>query len=844
MNLEALITSVVMVGHSLFGPDNPQMLQQLLAKQPGATAPVTVEAQIINGAPLSYNWQHAKSAEGINARQRLTAPVDAVIVTEAIPLANHLKWSNSEEAVTQFYELARSANPDVQFYLQETWHSLNSGTGTEVPFDEGAATPWRQRLEQDLPRWQALVDDVNAATGGTVRLLPAGQAMARLDDAITAGTLPGLQSISQVFSDDIHPNALGFYYLSLVQYAVLTGQDPRGLPHRLQDRWRQGYTAPSEALARQLQRLAWAAAGGSDTASAALPGEPAPLPMEPELAQLNSPVPEELPQQRHAVAPQAPNRQPIAINLMSVADWSTQAPFLDHFKTARPWIGHLPGQWGGASEADLAQAGYLDAAGWPTALPPELGSIGTVILTDLPESAHSLAGRYVLRFDGEGIVEVSGRARNQRYGKGEVSFDFTPGPGPVEIRLQRIGKGGDYPRNITVVKEEHLPRYAAGEIFNPDWLEILDGFAVLRFMDWMGTNDSRLTGWEDRPLVSDYSWGRKGVPLEVMLALVNELGADGWFNMPHRADDSYIRNFARAVKAGLDFDLKAYVEYSNEVWNWQFDQANWADAQAQARWGGKDLWVQFYGGRAAEVSQIWTEVFGAASPTRLVRVLATQTGWLGLEEQILTAPLWVAEAADREAPAAYFDAYAVTGYFGGILGIKERAPILRAWIADSQLHARTAAAAQGLSGTEAEQFIADHQYDVASVQAAAELTDGLVTGDATDTLSDLLGRVLPYHRAVADQHGLDLIMYEGGSHVVGIGPMTEDEVLTGFFTHFNYTPEMGALYVRLLSGWQELGGTLFVAYADVAVPGKWGSWGALRSLSDDNPRWSALKAVK
>lgn len=306
MNLEALITSVVMVGHSLFGPDNPQMLQQLLAKQPGATAPVTVEAQIINGAPLSYNWQHAESAEGINARQRLTAPVDAVIVTEAIPLANHLKWSNSEEAVTQFYELARSANPDVQFYLQETWHSLNSGTGTEVPFDEGAATPWRQRLEQDLPRWQALVDDVNAATGGTVRLLPAGQAMALLDDAVTAGTLPGLQSISQVFSDDIHPNALGFYYLSLVQYAVLTGQDPRGLPHRLQDRWRQGYTAPSEALARQLQRLAWAAAGGSDTASAALPDELAPLPMEPELAQLNSPVPEELPQQRHAVAPQAP----------------------------------------------------------------------------------------------------------------------------------------------------------------------------------------------------------------------------------------------------------------------------------------------------------------------------------------------------------------------------------------------------------------------------------------------------------------------------------------------------------------------------------------------------------
>ncbi|WP_122072814.1 hypothetical protein [Pseudophaeobacter sp. EL27] len=841
MNLETLITSVVMVGHSLFGPDNPQMLQQLLAEQTTAQ-PVQVEAQIINGAPLSYNWQHADSAEGINARARLAAPVDAVIVTEAIPLANHLKWSNSEASVTQFYELARTANPEVQFYLQETWHSLNSGTGTDVPFDEGAATPWRDRLEQDLPRWQALVDEVNEATGGTVKLLPAGQALARLDDAIQAGTLPGLHSISQVFSDDIHPNALGFYYLSLVQYAVLTGQDPQGLPYQLQDRWGQAYKAPSQTLARQLQSLAWSAAGGTERASPALPLDPDPLPAEPELARLNSPFPEELPLQDPTLP--SLNRQPIAMNLMPVADWSPQAPFLDHFKTARPWVGHLPGQWGGASEADLAAAGYLDPEGWPTALPPELGSIGTVILTDLPETAQSLAGRYVLRFEGQGIVEVSGRARNQRYGQGEVSFDFTPGPGPVEIRLQRIGKAGDYPRNITVVKEEHLEAYAAGEVFNPIWLTILDGFEVLRFMDWMGTNDSPLIGWEDRPQVSDYTWARKGVPLEVMLALVNELGTDAWFNMPHRADDSYIRNFARAVEAGLDFDLKTYVEYSNEVWNWQFEQAKWADEQAQTRWGGRDLWMQFYGGRAAEVAQIWTHVFGAASSARLVRVMSTQTGWLGLEEQILTAPLWVAEAADRQPPASYFDAYAVTGYFGGILGLQERAPILRAWIADSQQHARDAAAARGLRGAEAEQFFTDHQYDIASVQAAAELTDGLVTGDNTDTLSDLLGRVLPYHRAVADQHGLNLVMYEGGSHVVGIGPIAEDALLTGFFTHFNYTPEMGTLYAELLSGWQELGGSLFGAYADVAVPGKWGSWGALRHLSDDNPRWSALEAVK
>ncbi|KIC36726.1 hypothetical protein [Leisingera sp. ANG-M7] len=836
MKLEALITSVVMIGHSLFGPDNPQMLEQLLDTQ----AEARVEAQIINGAPLSYNWQNSSSAEGVDSRERLRAPADAVIVTEAIPLANHLQWSGTEQAVAQFYELARAANPDVRFYLQETWHSLDSGSGTDVPFDKGAGVPWRMRLEQDLPRWQAVVAEVNTATGGTVKLLPAGQAMARLDDEIRAGTVPGLSSIRDVFADDIHPNATGFYFLALLQYAVLTGKDPAGLPHRLTDRWGKPYPAPPSELAARLQAVAWEAAQGGRARASALPADPPPLPQDPPVPVLNASVLEAAPA---AAPPPSTARQPIAINLAGIADWSSQAPFLDHFKTARPWIGHLPGQWGGVDHATLKDAGYLDPAGWPTAIPPELSSIGTVILTDLPETAVSLAGRYVLRFEGEGIVEVLGRAENVRYGKGEVRFDYTPGPGPVEIRIQRMGRGGRYVRNITVVREEHLEAFDSGALFNPLWLERLEGFAALRFMDWMATNDSEQTGWEDRPLTSDYTWALKGVPAEVMLALANKLDADPWFNMPHMADDTYVRRFAQLAESGLETGLRAYVEYSNEVWNWQFQQAAWADGQARARWGGEGLWMQFYGGRAAEVAQIWTGVFGEDG-TRLVRVISSQTGWLGLEEQVLTAPLWKAEETGRLEPATYFDAYAVTGYFGGVLGLEDHSGTVRAWIDDSRAQALALAAERGLTGTAAAQFARRHQYDAASVRAGAELRGGQISGNPADTLADLLGRVLPYHAGAAQKHGLDLIMYEGGSHVVGIGPMVDDAELTGFFTHFNYTDEMGGLYRDLLAGWQALGGSLFTAYADVGAPGKWGSWGALRTLSDQNPRWDALEQAK
>jgi hypothetical protein len=108
------------------------------------------------------------------------------------------------------------------------------------------------------------------------------------------------------------------------------------------------------------------------------------------------------------------------------------------------------------------------------------------------------------------------------------------------------------------------------------------------------------------------------------------------------------------------------------------------------------------------------------------------------------------------------------------------------------------------------------------------------------SLGDFLRDTLPYHAGVAARHGLSLIMYEGGTHVVGHGPTVENDAITRFFTAFNYSPQMGALYDELLSGWRAAGGTLFNAFVDVAKPSKWGSWGALRHLDDATPRWQAL----
>lgn len=536
----------------------------------------------------------------------------------------------------------------------------------------------------------------------------------------------------------------------------------------------------------------------------------------------------------------------VGIGLSSIDDWSTELPLLDLMKSARPWIGHGPDEWEAMSYEELAADGVFDAHGWPTRIPAGVSSIGTLLFTDFEAYVGGAAGRYRVSYEGTGEVGVGGGASNVTIGQNALEFDFVPGNGSVlvDIYVTDPGGTGDYVRNISIVRTDRLQAHAAGALFNPDWLALIDGFEVLRFMDWSETNESPLAHWADRPEPRDASYTVAGAPVELMVALANETGADPWFNMPHLADDDFIRRFAETVRDSLDPGLKAYVEFSNEVWNWSFSQAAWADEQARARWGKDNAWVQFYAARSVEMADIWTEVFGDEAEARLVRVIGTQTGWLGLEEDILEAPLWVKEERRREPPYTHFDAYAVTGYFGGHLGYEDWVPTVKGWIADSTEAAIRDADAMKLEGAERAQYVLDHRFDVATHLAWMHLSGDDRENDEVSDVASLIEETLAYQAEVAADHGLELVAYEGGTHVVAGWEAIEDEELTAFFTHLNYTSEMGALYRQLLDGWKGLDAGVFVAYLDIATPSQWGSWGNLRHLGDKTPRWDALTAAR
>jgi len=526
-------------------------------------------------------------------------------------------------------------------------------------------------------------------------------------------------------------------------------------------------------------------------------------------------------------------RRNLAFGLFGLADYSTQQPFIDQMRTAREWIGHLPGQWGGHDADWLREGGFLDENGWIARIPTNLARIGTLILTDLPAEMTSVAGRYHAQWEGSAYPAFRGAARNVRYAPGNATFDFQPGGGAVLVEINR----GDL-RNLSVVHERHLERHAAGEIFNPDWLALIGDAETLRFMDWMATNNSDQIVWSDRPRLTDYTWTPRGAPLEVMLQLANLTGAEPWFTLPHRADDDYMRRFAEMVRDGLRPDLRAWVELSNEVWNWSFTQADWAEQSARARWNGREWgWVQFYALRATEMVRIWADVFAGQSE-RLVRVLSVQSGWIGLEQDILHAPLWQAEDPANTPPYEHFDAYAVTGYFTSALHADERQPLLDDWLARSLAEAE--AQAQALPPEDRAAHIAAHRFDLALDLAGQELLDGSVSDDPNNSVRHLLDETLTYHARVAAEHGLVMVMYEGGTHVIVQPERHGDSDLVDFVIALNHSAQMADLYRVLIAGWGALTPAPFNAFVDVSAPTVWGSWGALRHIDDENPRWDAL----
>jgi hypothetical protein len=267
-----------------------------------------------------------------------------------------------------------------------------------------------------------------------------------------------------------------------------------------------------------------------------------------------------------------------------------------------------------------------------------------------------------------------------------------------------------------------------------------------------------------------------------MVDLCNRTGVHAWFSMPHRATDDFITQFATLVRDTLDPELKVYIEYSNEIWNLGFPQAQWAQQQGLALGLSADpnlARYRFYAQRSVEIFAIWETVFG--STDRLVRVLGGQHVNQWANQNIL----------DWQNASQHADALATAPYFGDELGSSANAPQTVTMTVDQVLDACEA---------------------------------------------DIAGDVRPNTQAnkqAAESRGLELIAYEGGQHMVGSGSWGTDPTLNQLFDDANRAARMRQVYLSFHQGWHEDGGGFFCVFSHIDPPNQYGRWGILESMIDD-----------
>lgn len=388
----------------------------------------------------------------------------------------------------------------------------------------------------------------------------------------------------------------------------------------------------------------------------------------------------------------------------------------------------------------------------------------------------------VCRWDGVGTLYFDKPSGVKNFIQGPNTARYTQlyegdGVGWMFVYLKTVDANNPI-RNIDC-RETNADRNA---LFDPTYLASLKKYTTVRFMKWQNTEANANLTWANRttPAMGPIRGGGDGYAIEYMIELANQAKVNPWFTLSWNADDDYVRKFAEMVRDKLDPNLKAYVETSNEVWNWVYpvttQAANEGLAEGLSTNMGEAM-LRRYAERTGQQMDIWKDVFtGQAS--RLVRVAASQN-----------ANSWTIETiVNFRDTASKIDAISSAPYFGTNL----------------------------------------NDYTGSRTDMTAYFTNlkTVVDGTIRDALK---------FKKLADQKGLRFVAYEGGQHVLG-----DDLDLQ---TKIQYDPRMGDMYTYYLTRWNnEIGDdlVLFNDYGQVSRFGAWGMFDYVGQPTNATPKGNAL----
>lgn len=528
---------------------------------------------------------------------------------------------------------------------------------------------------------------------------------------------------------------------------------------------------------------------------------------------------------------------PIGMNVAGIADWEPGFPFLNLMWGARPWLTRNAGG-GGPFNTGKADAIPKDPDGYPLEIPFTVDGTPQEVFTVLPNRLTK--GEYVLLHDGQGEFQggIGTRVLDARPGRVLLSMEHA-GEGAYEFLHTLKSMKGDHLRNIRILPVAQEKADLSKNPFRPEFLEFCRPFHALRFMDWQSTNNSVNREWSKRKTPTFYSqgagsdadpdgffgpskqsWLASGVSVEVCLAAANLSGCDAWLCVPHRADDDYIRQMAMLTREKLAPGLKVYVEFSNEIWNWQFRQAHWMlrsrlAAEGVVAAGGNNPWKdrttppaeafrndvavkadgvdhpERTGALFRRCFKIWEDVFAGDDRKRLVRVAGVQGGWPDTAIRTLNFCL----------KNGGVDAVSPAGYFGP----------------DDEVYKRWEAAGAALTAEQVvNDMLAQIPKEVANCRRIAE------------------------H---AKKNNVAYVAYEGGQHIQpkGQAELPYNKALGEAQKH----PKLYDAYMENFRRHvTELDCKLFMAFSSVGRQGtRWGSWGHLERYGQDPAEMPKFRAL-
>ncbi|NDD31085.1 MAG: hypothetical protein EB084_22750 [Proteobacteria bacterium] len=510
------------------------------------------------------------------------------------------------------------------------------------------------------------------------------------------------------------------------------------------------------------------------------------------------------PAARMASAQAATPARPLGVNLEFVRDWSRSQAFVDVIKSSRRF-GTVSRFW------DTPCA--VDANGWPTT------DFGVTVFTDVPNAA----GTYLLSFNGRaqvGCYDTQNLVRNPQYNAAtdtttaEVVVGKNPMAGRGDGLSLRFTGTTNGCRNIRLLR----PGYALDtrELYSDAFIRRLAPFTVLRTMQMQSTVDSPLKTWSDRVLPSEaQQTTNRGVALEYLAQLANRTQKDLWICVPDQADDTYVRNMATLLKGTLNSNRVIYLEWSNEVWNGMYQEAqrNMTAARTEGQAGpcplndfgsttNQGYWAwRRVARRSIEIGAIFKQVFGTdASRVRLVLPHQTENTYM-LFHQLLFVSRYYG------APSQYFYGVAGAPYFG----------IDPANRNETNLSVDRVIALCGLS---LDRIIATRLGFDPTFQGVLDWNR------------------LPTQLSLARFYGLRSLAYEGGPDTAVSGPESLASKIAA-----NRDPRMADMVARYLNTWFSNGNDLFCYFILAQPENQNGHAGIYFDITLDTPKSRALNAI-